>query len=260
MTKKTCKTTLFFTAFIFTLSVSLLSFNANAETWMARYYKKNPMSVQDLKSDWGEPENIVTKENGVQKMIFGPKDVEIGYTYFLVQNGQIIDRGTTNSLEKNAVAKTKGPVAKGSMAQYYQTNPVSEKNLVEKLGKPAGSCTYENGVTRLYYGPKDPEIGYTTYLVKNGMIIDKNHSMIMDKNQNQSEYQGPEARGWMANYYKTHPMTLEQLKTRYGTPISNHDYPNGVKKLTFGPKDAEIGYTYFLVKDGMVIDKNVTGK
>jgi hypothetical protein len=48
-------------------------------------------------------------------------------------------------------------------------------------------------------------------------------------------------------------------KAQHGNYISNHDYDNGTKVLTFGPKDPETGYTYFLVKDGMVIDQNVTG-
>lgn len=177
MNTKTIKITLIFTAFCIALSVSLLSFDSNAETWMAKHYKKNPMSLEELKSNWGEPANTVTLANGVQKMIFGPKDKETGYTYFLVKDSQVIDRGITSSLEKTVAKQSSGPVAKG----------------------------------------------------------------------------------WMANYYKKNPMTIEALKAKYGTPISNHDYANGIKKLTFGPKDPEIGYVYFLVKDGMVVDQKVTG-
>ena len=256
---KKMKITLGVTAFIFVLTVSLLSFQAHAG-WMVSYYKNNPMTVEELKSNWGEPANIVSMENGVEKMVFGPKDVMIGYTYFLVKEGMVINRGTTDSLGKSSVSKAKsGPVAKTFMGNYYKANPVSEDALRAQLGKPVAAYTYENGITRLYYGPKDVEIGYTTYLIKDGMVIDKNSSHFIDKKDTRIASKGPEAKGFMANYYKANPTTVEQLKAQYGSPISNHDYENGVSKLTFGPKDVVIGYTYFLVKDGMVIDKRTTG-
>ena len=36
-------------------------------------------------------------KNGVEKRVYGEKDVEVGYFYFLVKDGQVIDRGFTNS-------------------------------------------------------------------------------------------------------------------------------------------------------------------
>lgn len=151
---------------------------AQAQTWMARYYEKHPMSLDQLTAGYGTPLNIVEMEDGVKKMVFGPKDVMIGYTYFLVKDGMVIDRNCTNSLGKK-------------------------------------------------------------------------HKVI--------KYAGPTPTGIMANYYKSHPMTLDELTAKWGNPVSSHDYDNGIEKLTFGPKLPEIGYTYFLVKDGMVVDKNCTG-
>ncbi|MCP4672740.1 MAG: hypothetical protein GY857_15705, partial [Desulfobacula sp.] len=100
---------------------------------------------------------------------------------------------------------------------------------------------------------------YTYFLVKDGMVLDRNITDTLGKSSMAKKSTGPVAEGLMANYYKSHPMTVDELKAKWGKHVSNHDYDNGIKKLTFGPEDPEIGYTYFLIKDGMVVDKNCTG-
>ena len=174
MKKKLTKASLMVAICCFSISMTLPG-QAKAG-WLQKQYKAHPVSVDQLDASWGTPVNVITIAKGVEKRIYGPKDVVIGYTYFITDNGQVIDRGVTGSTEKQA-AKAAGPVAKGHMA----------------------------------------------------------------------------------NYYAAHPVTVDELKAEWGSYISNHDYDNGIKKLTFGPKDPEVGYTYFLVKDGMVIDKKVTG-
>ena len=177
MYKKIIRTNLIFTTLFVCLSIGLIAVQVDA-SWLTSYFESNPTSIEDLKSKWGEPANVVKMENGVEKLIFGPKDAEIGYTCFFVKDNRVIDRGITDSLEKPQVV---------------------------------------------------------------------------------AQSKGPELKSYMASYYKTHPMSVETLKAKYGEPLSNHDYDNGIKKLTFGPKDAEVGYTYFLIKDGVVVDQNVTG-
>ena len=61
--------------------------------WLENYYKTHPVSTDQLKAKWGEPANVIQMKAGVEKMIFGPKDVVIGYTYFLVRDGQVVGRG-----------------------------------------------------------------------------------------------------------------------------------------------------------------------
>lgn len=177
MKKSIAKTNLIIAIFCFSMSMGLPG-QAMAG-WLETYYKTHPMTVDQLKASWGEPVNIVKMDGGVEKMIFGPKYPEIGYTYFLTKAGQVIDRGNTEDDGKENVSRT----------------------------------------------GKDPE-----------------------------------PMGLMANYYKTHPMTVDDLTAKWGTPVSSHDYSNGIKKLVFGPKYPEIGYTYFLIKDGMVVDYNITSE
>jgi hypothetical protein len=257
MKKKLAKASLMIAVCCFSLSMALPE-QAKAG-WLQDRYKANPVSVDQLDASYGTPVNVITIAKGVEKRIYGPKDVVIGYTYFITDNGQVIDRGVTDSAEKQASNKAISPEAKGIMANYYKANPLSVKELEEEMGAPVQTCSYVNGSQKLFYGPKDVVAGYNYFLVKDGMVIDKNVSGTLESNEIAVAYAGPEAKGRMAAYYASNPMTVDELRAKWGKHISNHDYDNGIKVLTFGPKDPEVGYTYFLVKDGMVIDKNVTG-
>lgn len=173
MNKEIAKTSLMIAVFCLAISISIPG--QALASWMASYYKTHPMSTDQLRDSWGKPVNVIKIENGVEKMIFGPKDVVIGYTYFLTRNGQVIDRGVTDTADKKAVSKAnKGPEPKGIMANYYKSNPVSINELKAKWGNPISNHDYENGIKKLMFGPKDPEIGYTYFLIKDGIVIDKN--------------------------------------------------------------------------------------
>jgi len=145
------------------------------------------------------------------------------------------------------------------MAGYYEKNPMTLDQLTADYGSPLNTIEMTDGVTKMIFGPKDVMVGYTYFLIKDGMVIDKNVTDTLGKKAKTQKYAGPTPKGFMANYYKSNPMTVDELKAKWGEPVSNHDYDNGIKKLTFGSKDAMVGYTYFLVKDGMVVNKNCTG-
>jgi hypothetical protein len=173
MNKKITKTSLLISVFVFSLLISIPG--QALAGWLASYYKTHPMSTEQLKASWGEPVNVIEMSNGVEKMIFGPKDVEIGYTYFLTRNGQVIDKGVTDDAGKKPVFQAeKGPEPKGLMAEYYKSNPMSVDELKARWGNPISSHDYENGIKKLTFGPRDPEIGYTYFLIKDGMVVDKN--------------------------------------------------------------------------------------
>jgi hypothetical protein len=142
------------------------------------------------------------------------------------------------------------------MAKYYEKNPMTLDQVTAIHGSPLNTIEMEGDVKKMIFGPKVSELGYTYFLIKDGMVLDKNHTSTLGKKKEVVKYAGPTPKTIMNNYYKSNPMTVAELKAKWGTPVSNHDYDNGIKKLTFGPKVSEIGYTYFLVKDGMVVDKN----
>lgn len=233
---------------------------AQAKTWMAKYYEKNPMTADELAAEYGKPAGTFEKADGSKIQYYGPKDTVIGYTCFTVKDGMVVDKNVADTIRKNKVDKEyEGPVAKGHMAEFYASHPVSVNELKDGWGAPAAVCDYKNGVTKMTYGPKDIVVGYTYFLVKDGKVIDKNHTSKLEKNRIAKTCEEPKTSSLMAKHYAENPISMEELKAKLGQPISNHDYPNGVKKLTYGPKDPEIGYTYYIVKDGKVIDQNVTG-
>jgi len=173
MYKKIIRTNLIFTAMFVSLFINLIPFDANA-SWMSSYYKDNPTSIEDLKSEWGEPANVVQKKDGVIKMIYGPKITDIGYTCFFIKDNMVIDKGVTDSLEKPTTASNKKAHAFNSwMAKHYRKNPMSVDKLKEKYGEPLRSQDYDDGVQKLTFGPKIADIGYTTFFIQNGMVVDK---------------------------------------------------------------------------------------
>ncbi|NOX33600.1 MAG: hypothetical protein GXP56_07660 [Deltaproteobacteria bacterium] len=173
MKKNMVKTSLMIAVFCFSMAISIPG-QANAG-WLASYYKTNPMTADQLKASYGEPVNVIKMDDGAEKMIFGPKDPEIGYTYFLTRNGRVIDRGTTDDTgSKKASGIKNNPEPRGLMADYYNANPLTVDELKARWGNPVSNHDYDNGIKKLTFGPKDPEIGYTYFLIKDGMVVDKN--------------------------------------------------------------------------------------
>ncbi|MCD4721388.1 MAG: hypothetical protein K8S13_16235 [Desulfobacula sp.] len=95
MNKKIAKTSLMIAVFCLTISISIPG--QALASWMASYYKTHPMSTDQLRDSWGKPVNVIQMDNGVEKMIFGPKDVVIGYTYFLIKDGIVVDKNVTGN-------------------------------------------------------------------------------------------------------------------------------------------------------------------
>jgi len=63
---------------------------------------------------------------------------------------------------------------------------------------------------------------------------------------------------WLASYFESHPTSVEDLKSKWGEPVSVVKMNNGVEKYIFGPKDPDIGYTCFFIKENKVINRGVT--
>ncbi len=254
MNKKTVKTSLMITACCFFLTISLAG-QATA-SWLTSYYQNHPTTSEQLEASYGQPVSIIQNTDDTEKRIYGPKDVMVGYTFFILKDNLVIDKGVTDTLGQMPKAAI-NPEASGHMASYYNANPLSADDLKRKMGSPVETCSYDNGTQKLFYGPKDVVTGYTYYLIKDGMVVDKNTSDRLENN-NVAKIKAPEPKGHMADHFAANPMTIAELKAKWGDHLSNHDYDNGIKKLTFGPKDSVVGYTYFLVKDGIVVDKNFT--
>lgn len=138
------------------------------------------MSIDEIKARWGEPASVVKMDDGVEKMIFGPKiPAAGGYAFYKVKDGQVIESGICGSLEKGekAAPKTEQVALTGTMtSRYYETHPTSVEELKGQWGEPISNHDYDNGVKKLTFGPKLPDAGYAYFIVKDGMVVDRGYS------------------------------------------------------------------------------------
>ncbi len=88
------------------------------------------------------------------------------------------------------------------------------------------------------------------FILSVGFAVQASHTNIVSD---------PQPSGVMANYYASNPTNVSDLKEKWGNPVHRQTFGNGITKLTFGPYDSMVGYTIFLSKNGMVVDKRFSG-
>ncbi|MCP4163176.1 MAG: hypothetical protein GY760_24200 [Deltaproteobacteria bacterium] len=209
-------------------------------------------SLKTLETKWGAPKSVKELASGVERRIYGEKDVEVGYFYFLIKDGEVVDRGTIQNLDKVEVKTNKHEMS-GLMSSYFKGNNTTIADLKAKYGEPVNNSTYDNGMERIVFGPKDAVVGYNVFVVVNGTVIDQGTTNLLIEDA--IEVEGPMVSPFMAKWYKNHPKSVAFLTQKYGKAVSVKEYKNGMKKMVFGSKDAETGYNFFIIKNGQVIDR-----
>lgn len=209
-------------------------------------------SLKSLEAKWGKPVSIKKLTNGSERRVYGEKDVEVGYFYFIIKDGQVIDRGVTPNPDRKESRKANIPTISGLMGSYYKNNKTKVADIKAKFGEPVNTSRYDNGMERLVFGPYDSNAGYRVFVADKGTIVDEGRTSILVKVEKEAE--GPSISSFMASWYKKHPKSVSELKAEFGEPTSVKVYKNGMKRVVFGPKDVVIGSNYFIVKDGQVID------
>jgi hypothetical protein len=212
-------------------------------------------SLSSLESKWGAPKSVKALKNGVEKRVYGEKDVEVGYFYFLVKDGEVVGDGVTQNLD-TVSEKTNTHKSSGLMSSYYKSKKTTVADLNAKFGKVVNKSTYANGMERVVFGPADAEVGYNVFVTMNGSVVDQGTTNILVKDA--IEVDAPKVSPFMTNWYKNHPKSVSFLNAKWGKPVSVKEYKNGMKKMVFGSKDSETGYNFFITKDGQVIDRGFT--
>ncbi len=213
---------------------------------------------ENLINKWGTPVNAIQMEDGSEKLVFGPKDSVIGYMYFVVNNNSVVSRGTTDDAQIAKKATSTGPVASGFMASYYKNNTIAKSDLIKKYNTPVSEKTFENGVERVVFGPKDSTIGYMSFLLKDGNVISAGTTDSADKSMVVAAKTERKRNSLTAKYYASKSVTVKDIESNWGAPQKIEKLENGVEKRVYGPKDSMIGYQYFLSLDGKVVDRGVT--
>ncbi len=229
-----------------------------ASFFMAGSAMAQDNAKENLINKWGTPVNAIQMEDGSEKLVFGPKDSVIGYMYFVVNNGSVVSKGTTDDAQFSKKAASNGPVASGLMASYYKNNTVAKKDLVAKYSAPVSEKTFKNGVERVVFGPKDSTIGYLSFLVKDGNVISAGTTDSADKSMVVAAKTERKSNSLTAKYYTNNNVTVKDIESNWGAPQKVEKLDNGTEKRVYGPKDSMIGYQYFLSLDGKVVDRGVT--
>lgn len=229
--------------------------SANAENFVQKYYKNNPVSLEKLEKSWGAPVSVKEISEGIEKRVYGTKDSEIGYNYFLLKNGMVIDRGVTQ-LSGSQMKKLTSPKMSRLVSSYFKSNKTTVDDMVKKYGEPVSKKIYPNGMERVVFGPSDSETGFRYYITLNGRVLDGGLTSYYSKKAESKD--APEVSKFMVKWYEKHPKSVAYITKKWGKPLSVKEYKNGMKKMVFGPKDAIMGYNFFITKDGQVIDRGIT--
>jgi hypothetical protein len=229
--------------------------SANAASYVQKYYKNNQVSLEKLEKKWGTPVNVKEISEGIEKRVYGTKDSEIGYNYFLLKDGLVIDRGVTQ-LSQKQMKKLTSPKMSRLVSSYFKRNKRTVQDMIKKYGEPVSKKIYPNGMERVVFGPSDSEVGFRYYVTLNGRILDGGLTSYNSKIAEDKD--APKVSQFMTKWYKKHPKSVVYITKKWGQPISVKEYKNGMKKMVFGPKDAVMGYNFFITKDGKVIDRGIT--
>ncbi|MCP4162028.1 MAG: hypothetical protein GY760_18300 [Deltaproteobacteria bacterium] len=236
---------------------AVLFFGANtvsAETFVQSYYKSNPVSVKALESEWGKPLSVKIIGDDIEKRVYGKKDVEVGYNYFIVKAGVVTDRGVTQSLSKKPDEVYKHKFS-GWMPEYYKSTKKTVSDIISEYEEPIYSKTYANGMEKFVFGPIEQDT-FAYIISLNGRVLDA--GTIENFHVHKAEKKELKVSPFMSSWYKKHPKSVAFITKKWGKPLSVKKYKNGLKKMVFGPKDAEMGYQFFITKDGQVVDRGVT--
>lgn len=66
------------------------------------YYRNHPMSLNELKQNWGEPVLIEKDENGLEKWVYKlkiPVDAGFSFRFFVIDDGHVVSSGVRDTLD-----------------------------------------------------------------------------------------------------------------------------------------------------------------
>jgi hypothetical protein len=230
-----------------------------AATWGLFPASGHAMTVQDLDKSWGKPAVTVKAENGAEKRFYRyDNTMDIGYRVFQIQGAEVVDMGLTGSAPKIEKAQKPGlPVADLSR-EYWAKNPTSIESL---MGKPVSTRHLPDGAVEMFYkyaGTQD--IGCRYFLVKDGKIIASGTTSTPLSDPKEVVKIEPKTHHLSKLYYQNHPMSVAAMEATWGKPVQIKKFDNGTEERLYkyaGTQD--IGYRFFLIKDGMIVASGTQG-
>jgi len=230
-----------------------------AATWGFHPASGHAMTLPDLDKAWGKPAVAVKAENGVEKRFYRyDNTMDVGYRVFQIQGGEVIDMGLTGTVPQIDVANAMGLPVNRASREYWTNHPTRVEDF---MGKPESARELADGAVEMFYkyaGAQD--IGYRYFLVKDGKIIASGTTAAALSDPKEEAKNAPKTMYVSQAYYRNHPTSIESVEATWGKPVQVKTFANGTEERLYkyaGTQD--IGYRFFLIKDGKVMASGTQG-
>ncbi len=217
----------------------------------------NAMSLQDLDKTWGKPAVVVNTGNGEKRYYRYQNTMDFGYRVFNIQGNEVVDAGISGTAPSIAKPEAPGLPASAMSKDYWANHPTP----AESLGTPTSTRHLPDGSTELFYKYQGAaDIGNRYYIVKDGKIVASGTTSRALADPQKETVVAPRAVSASANYYQNNQMTLQTIEATWGKPVEVKTLDNGTEKRFYRYANTQtMGYRYFVIKDGKVIESGTEG-
>ena len=228
------------------------------------FYDKHPMSVDQVKKQWGKPTAVVESKGDVEKLYFKLKDaylVDTAYRFFVVKDGMVLYSGLSQTIDKRSDIKKpeQFPISRLDQA-YYKKNMISVEKLEKVMGDPILTKPTSTGGLVYVYKIKNPwlvDSAYQYFIVKDGRVMGSGATDVISETQIGGGSSKPKYVKELSKiFYQKHPLSVADVDRVWGKPVT-------VKQLDVMTQERfyknEAGtqktqkYRYFVVENDKVI-------
>jgi hypothetical protein len=217
----------------------------------------NAASLQDVEKTWGKPAAVISTGSGEKRYYKYQNTMDMGYRVFNVQGSEVVDAGTTGYIPKVNAPQKPGLPANAMSKDYWANHPTT----AEALGTPTSIRHLPDGSVEMFYKYQGAaDIGNRYYIVKDGKVVASGTTSRPMADPQKETVVAPRAVSASANYYQNNQMTLQTIEATWGKPVEVKTLDNGTEKRFYKYSNTQtMGYRYFVIKDGKVIESGTEG-
>jgi len=240
-----------------------------SNTLSRSFYTHHPRNLQSVEQVWGQPVNVVSLENGIEKRTYAIQTpyTDLKYRYFLFKNGRVLASGITDTGPVAVQEKATETIAfapSDLSKAFYDRNPTTVVHLDQTWGTPVCVEDAKDGNQYRVYAIDTPyaDFRYRKFVVRDDRVV-ASYLAPEDSCGMETEpvFHDIEINELSHRYYTAHPMTLEAVETVWGRPVFVRESQKGLEKRIYHlqvPSDAAFAYRFFIVEDGMVVSSGIT--
>lgn len=258
------------TVFLIVLAIAtVLATTGCSDSLSKAYYKKHPMSLDQVENRWGTPVDVKTLEGGIEKRVYRIQNpyTDLKFRYFLIKDNMILASGITDTGWTSPTRKAEvdeGFVPSDLSRAYYKTHETTISDIDNTWGKPIYTEDTADGGQIRVYEVDNPytDFKFRKFIVKDNRVTASRISTSADASETDvSESKGLEINEISAVYYKNHPMSLGQAEKRWGTPVSIQNLSDGFEKRIYkikNPYPAGFEFRFFIIKNKAVVSSGIS--